>query len=87
MQRLEEESSASVGDRTPVVQSESDTYWLSYPSSWSFKIAYKFLVGKPEGKRRLRRPRCRWDDNFKVNLCEIRLEDVGWICLTHDKDQ
>jgi hypothetical protein len=22
-----------------------------------------------------------------VNLCEIRLEDVGWICLTHDKDQ
>ena len=35
--------------------------------------AYRFLVGKPEGKRPLGRPRHRWDDNIKMNL-----QEVGW---------
>jgi hypothetical protein len=32
-----------------------------------------FLVGKPDGKRQLGRPRCRWEENIKVNL-----QEVGW---------
>jgi hypothetical protein len=35
--------------------------------------AYIILVGKPEGKRQLRRPRSRWEDNIKMDLREI-----GW---------
>jgi hypothetical protein len=33
--------------------------------------AYRILVGKPEGKRPLGTPRCRWVDNIKMDLCEI----------------
>ena len=32
---------------------------------------YRVLVGKPEGKRTLGRPRCRWEDNIKINLQEV----------------
>jgi hypothetical protein len=35
---------------------------------------YKLLLGKPEGKRPLGRPRCRWDDNIEMDVTEI-----GWI--------
>jgi hypothetical protein len=40
--------------------------------------AYRILVGKPEGKRPLVRPRRRWVDNIKVDLKEIRM---GWLGL------
>jgi hypothetical protein len=33
--------------------------------------AYRFLVGKPEGTRPLERPRCRWEDNIRMDLREI----------------
>jgi len=33
--------------------------------------AYKIVVGKPEGKRPPRRPRCRWEDNIRMDLIEI----------------
>jgi hypothetical protein len=36
---------------------------------------YKFLVGKPEGRRPLGRPRCRWEDEVRMNLREIGLGD------------
>jgi hypothetical protein len=43
---------------------------------------YRFLVGKPEGKRTLGRPRCRSEDNIKMDLKEVRYEGVwtglGW---------
>jgi hypothetical protein len=45
------------------------------------------LVGKPEGKRPLRRPRRRWVDNIKMNLREIGWGGMGWIDLTQDRDQ
>ena len=35
------------------------------------KIVYRVLVGKPEGKRPLGRPRSRWEDNIKTNLQEL----------------
>jgi hypothetical protein len=40
---------------------------------------YKILVGKPEGKKPLRRSRLRWQDNFKMDLMELVLEGVDWI--------
>jgi len=35
------------------------------------RSAYRLLVGKPEGKRPLGRPRCRWENNIKMNLQEV----------------
>jgi hypothetical protein len=40
---------------------------------------YMLLVGKPEGKTPLGRPRSRWADNIKTDLGEIGWGDVGWI--------
>jgi hypothetical protein len=46
---------------------------------------YRLLVGKPEEKRPLRRPRRRWMDNIKMDLLEIGLDVVEWICLAQDR--
>jgi hypothetical protein len=39
---------------------------------------YRLLVGKPEGKRPLRRPRRRWIDTIKMNFLEVELSDADW---------
>jgi hypothetical protein len=44
----------------------------------------RILVGKPEGHRPLGRPRCRLDDNIKMELKYIRWGVVGWIHVTPD---
>jgi hypothetical protein len=49
--------------------------------------AYRILVGKPEGKRPLGRPRRRWVDNIKMELREVEWDDMDWIELTQDRDQ
>jgi hypothetical protein len=49
--------------------------------------AYRILVGKPEGKRPLGRPRCRWGDNIKMDLREIGSVGRDWIELAQDRDQ
>jgi hypothetical protein len=46
---------------------------------------YRLLVGKPEGKRPLGRPRRRWIDNIKMDLLEMVLGGVGWIGLAQDR--
>jgi hypothetical protein len=46
---------------------------------------YRLLVGKPEGKRPLGRPRLRWIDNIKMDLLEIGVSDVDWIGLAQDR--
>jgi hypothetical protein len=46
---------------------------------------YRLLVGKPEGKRPLGRPRRRWMDNIKMALKEIGLSVVDWIGLPQDR--
>jgi hypothetical protein len=51
------------------------------------KNSYKILIGKPEGKRPLGRPRHRWDDNTIMDLREIVWDGVGWMHLAHDRDQ
>jgi hypothetical protein len=49
--------------------------------------AYRILVGKPEGKRPLGRPRRRWVDNIKMDLRMIGWDGVDWIDLAQDRDQ
>jgi hypothetical protein len=46
---------------------------------------YRSLVGKPEGKRPLGRPRHRWMDNIKMDLLEIGFHVVNWIGLAQDR--
>jgi hypothetical protein len=46
---------------------------------------YRLLVGKPEGKRPLERPRRRWIDNIKMDLSEIGLSVVDWVGLALDR--
>jgi hypothetical protein len=48
---------------------------------------YKILVGKPEGKRLLRRPRHRWEDGIRMDLRESGWGSVEWIQLAPDRDQ
>jgi hypothetical protein len=49
--------------------------------------SYRLLVGKPEGKSPLERPRHRWVDNIRMDLGEVRLGDVDWICLAQDRNR
>jgi hypothetical protein len=46
---------------------------------------YRLLVGKPEGKRPLGRPRRRWIDNIRMDLLEMGLNVVDWIGLAQDR--
>jgi len=48
---------------------------------------FKVLVGKPEGKRPLGRPRRRWEDNIKMDLQEVGCEGWDWIELAQDRDK
>jgi hypothetical protein len=48
--------------------------------------AHRLLVGKPEGKRPLERPRRRWVDNIRMDLGEVGWGDVDWIGLTKDRN-
>jgi hypothetical protein len=55
--------------------------------SWAGRVAhiegmgglYRILVGKPEEKRVLGRPRHRWEDNIRMELQEVGWEDMDWI--------
>jgi hypothetical protein len=49
--------------------------------------AYRLLVGKPEGKIPLGRPRRRWVDNIRIDLGEVECGDVDWICLAQDRNR
>jgi hypothetical protein len=51
------------------------------------KYACKILVGTPEGKRPLGRPRRMWVDNIKMDLTEIGWDGVEWIDMAQDRDQ
>jgi hypothetical protein len=50
------------------------------------KNVYRTSVGKPEGKRPLRRSRRRWVGNIKMNLKEIGWQCMDWIDLSEDSD-
>jgi hypothetical protein len=48
---------------------------------------YRVLVGKPEGKRQLVKPRRNWNDNIKMDLQEVGCGGIDWIELAQDKDR
>jgi hypothetical protein len=48
---------------------------------------YRVLVGRPEGRRPLGRPRLRWEDNIRMDLREIRIDGANWIRLAQVKAQ
>ena len=48
---------------------------------------YRGLVEKPEGKRPLGRPRCRWVNNIKMDLQEVECGCMDWIGLAQDRDR
>jgi len=63
--------------------------------SWTGHVAcmgekrgvYRVLVGKPEGKRPLGRPRHRWEDNIKMDMQEVGCGGMDWIELAQDRDR
>jgi hypothetical protein len=48
---------------------------------------YRVLVGKPDGRILLGRPRRRWEDNIRMNLREVRCGCVDWLELAQDRDR
>jgi hypothetical protein len=51
------------------------------------RVVYRVLVGKPEGKKSLGRPRRRWEDNIKLDLQEVGCGGMDWIKLAQDRDR
>jgi hypothetical protein len=49
--------------------------------------AHRVLVGKPEGQRPLGRPRCRWEDNIKIDLQEVGYGGMDWNDLAQDRER
>ena len=52
-----------------------------------YRNTHRVLVGKPEGKRPLGRPRRRWADNIKMDLRELGCIPGDWIALAEDREQ
>jgi hypothetical protein len=50
-------------------------------------VLYVILVGRPEGRRPLERPRRRWQDNIYMALQELGLVGMDWIALVQDRDR
>jgi len=48
---------------------------------------YRVLVGKREGNRKLGRPRCRWEDNIKMDLQEVGCEGMDYKDVAQDRDR
>ena len=62
--------------------------WAGYVARMGEETgAYRVLVGKPEGKRPLGRPRRRWVDNIRMDLQEVGYGSVDWIGRTQDRDR
>jgi len=54
---------------------------------WVRRGVYRVLVGKPEGRRPLGRPRRRWVGNIRVDLQEVGCGYIDWIGLAQDRDR
>jgi hypothetical protein len=48
--------------------------------------SYRLLVGRPEGRRPLGRPKLRWEDNIKMDLQEVGCGGMEWIDMAEDRD-
>jgi hypothetical protein len=54
---------------------------------WKGTGVYRILVGRPEGKRPLGRPRRKWEDNIKLDLRERGIDGANWIRLAQRRVQ
>jgi len=54
---------------------------------WAEHVAHRDLVGRPDVKRPLGRPRRIWEDDIKMDLSEMRLRGMGWIGLDQERDR
>jgi hypothetical protein len=70
-----------------MIQVKEDEVGRVCSTSGAKRNPYKILVGKPEAKRPLARPRRRWVDNIKMDLREIGWDGMDWIELAQDRDQ
>jgi hypothetical protein len=61
--------------------------WTGHVTHMERRGVYRVLVGRPEGKRPLRRLRHRWEDNIKMDLREICINGANWIQLAQDRVQ
>jgi hypothetical protein len=62
--------------------------WAGHVARMGEEIkVYKVLMGKPEGKRPLGRPRRRWEDRIRIDLRKIGLGGMDWIRLAQDRDR
>jgi hypothetical protein len=62
--------------------------WMGHVARMGEKRnVYRLLVRKPEGRRPVGRPRCRWLDNIRMDLVEVGWGDVDWNGLAEDRDR
>jgi hypothetical protein len=61
--------------------------WAGHVVWMGEERVYRVLVGKPEGKRPLGRPRNRWEDKIRMDLQEMGCENMDWIGLAQDRDR
>ena len=61
--------------------------WAGHVARMERRGLYRVLVGKPEGKRLLGRPRRRWEDNIKMDLQEMGCGGMDWIDLAQERDR
>jgi hypothetical protein len=60
--------------------------WVKHVASMEDgRGVYRVLVGKPDGKRPLGRPRRRWEDNIRMDLQEVEFGGMDWIELAQDR--
>jgi len=67
-----------------MIRSSCSTIFLKFGGQVPMK---RVLVGKPEGKRPLGRPRYRWEDNIKMDLQEVGCGGMDWMSLAQDRDR
>jgi len=60
---------------------------LHAASMGEMRNLYNILIGKPERKGSLARPRCRWEDNIRMDVRETEWKGVDWMCLVQDRNQ
>jgi len=61
--------------------------WSTYVARLQERNGYKSLIGKPEGKTALGRPKRRWEDNIRMDFKEIGWEGLDWLHLAQDREQ
>jgi hypothetical protein len=70
-----------------VIKPRRTRWGLCVPHMGEMRSMYKILANKPEGKRSLRRPMSRHEDNIRMNLMEIGWKNMEWMHLAQYRDQ